>query len=94
MARLVVPGVPHHVTQRGNGRATTFFDDGDDALYRDLLAEHCAAAGKDEAMSARLRRAESIGRPIGDAAFITEFERRTRRPLAPAGRGPKPKDRI
>ncbi|MEN2791751.1 transposase [Sphingomonas oligophenolica] len=36
---------PHHVTQRGNGRAQTFFEDGDHALYRDLLAEHCAAAG-------------------------------------------------
>ena len=44
LARLVVPGLPHHVTQRGNGRARTFFDDSDYALYRDLLAEHCAAA--------------------------------------------------
>lgn len=23
LARLVVPGLPHHVTQRGNGRVTT-----------------------------------------------------------------------
>ncbi len=45
MARLVVPGIPHHVTQRGNGRASTFFSEGDHALYRALLAEHCAAAG-------------------------------------------------
>jgi putative transposase len=44
LARLVVPGLPHHVTQRGNGRARTFFDDDDYALYRDLLAEHCRAA--------------------------------------------------
>jgi len=27
--------------QRGNGRARTFFGDGDYALYRDLLAENC-----------------------------------------------------
>ena len=39
------PVIPHHVTQRGNGRARTFFDDGDYALYRDLLAAHCRAAG-------------------------------------------------
>ena len=39
LARLVVPGVPHHVTQRGNGRQRTFFEEGDYALYRDLLAE-------------------------------------------------------
>ncbi len=45
LARVVVPGIPHHVTQRGNGRARTFFDDGDYALYRDLLAERCRAAG-------------------------------------------------
>src|SRR3954447_21220315 len=44
LARVVVPGHPHHVTQRGNGRARTFFDDADYALYRNLLAEHCRAA--------------------------------------------------
>jgi putative transposase len=44
LARVVVPGLPHHVTQRGNGRARTFFGDDDYALYRDLLATHCAAA--------------------------------------------------
>ena len=211
----MIPGVPHHVTQSGNGRATTFFCDDDYALYRVLLAEHCAAAawrcgpgcyaqsrppdpshenglraalsrthrryaghiharekraghvwqgrfgcvamdeahlaaavryvalnpvrarlveraqgwrwssvhahlglaaddgltatgpvlegfpdlaeriatGEDEAMSARLRRAEQIGRPVGDAAFIAALERRTSRSLAPTPRGPKPKDR-
>ena len=45
LARVVVPGHPHHVTQRGNGRARTFFADADYALYRDLLTEHCHAAG-------------------------------------------------
>jgi putative transposase len=38
LARLVIPGLPHHVTQRGNGRAQTFFEEADYALYRDLLA--------------------------------------------------------
>ena len=38
LARYVVPGVPHHVTQRGNGRQRTFFEEGDYALYLDLLA--------------------------------------------------------
>ena len=45
LARVVIPGLPHHVTQRGNGRARTFFSEQDYALYRDLLAESCAAAG-------------------------------------------------
>jgi putative transposase len=42
MARLprgVVSGIPHHVTQRGNGRQQTFFEEADCALYLDLLAE-------------------------------------------------------
>jgi putative transposase len=216
MARFVVPGIPHHVTQRGNGRARTFFCDEDYALYRDLLAGHCAAAGveawawvlmpnhvhlilapsdedglrralasthrryaghihareqrtghfwqgrfgcvamdeahlaaaiayvalnpvrarlveraehwrwssvhahlgrvtgdglttiapvierypdlaariaagEDEAMSARLRRAEQIGRPVGSATFIAGLERQTGRRLSPSPRGRKPK---
>ena len=43
-ARLIFPGLPHHVTQRGNGRAQTFFDDADYLLYRNLLAASCRAA--------------------------------------------------
>jgi REP-associated tyrosine transposase len=43
-ARVVIPGYPHHVTERGNGRARTFFGDDDYALYRDLLAENCCVA--------------------------------------------------
>lgn len=216
LARAVFPGVPHHVTQRGNGRAQTFFTDGDYRLYRDLLAEHAAeagvevwswvlmpnhvhlilvppdadalrralapvhrryagaiharmkrtghfwqgrfgcvamdeahlgaalryvalnpvraglveravdwpwssarahlamtaddgltmrepvmsrypdfaellAAGEDEAMTARLRRAESIGRPAGGDAFLARLEREAGRPLRPAKRGRRPK---
>ena len=45
LARVVVPGLPHHVTQRGNGRQRVFFGDADYALYRDLLAASCKAAG-------------------------------------------------
>lgn len=41
LARIVVPGCPHHVTQRGNRREPIFFEDGDQEIYRDLLAEHC-----------------------------------------------------
>ena len=45
MARLVVPGLPHHVTQRGVRRMPVFFDDGDYRAYMALLAEWCAKAG-------------------------------------------------
>ncbi|VAW98985.1 Transposase and inactivated derivatives [hydrothermal vent metagenome] len=39
LPRLVIPGHPHHVTQRGNRRAQTFFEESDYALYKDLLSE-------------------------------------------------------
>lgn len=45
LARVVAPGVPHHVTQRGNRRQPVFFGDGDYVAYRELLAEGCRAAG-------------------------------------------------
>jgi putative transposase len=44
LARIVVPGHPHHVTQRGNRRQPIFFEPSDYALYRDLLAEQCRKA--------------------------------------------------
>ena len=45
LPRLVLPGLPHHVTQRGNRRERTFFEDGDYALYLDLLADGAGRAG-------------------------------------------------
>ena len=45
LARFIIPDIPHHITQRGNGRQRTFFCDADYQLYRDLLREHCAAQG-------------------------------------------------
>ena len=44
LARVVIPDLPHHVTQRGNGRAQTFFGDDDYQLYLDLLRKHCTEA--------------------------------------------------
>ena len=41
MARVVVPGIPHHLTQRGNRRATVFDDDASRTRYLQLLGE-CA----------------------------------------------------
>ncbi len=35
LPRLIIPGHIHHVTQRGNRRAQTFFEEGDYALYRE-----------------------------------------------------------
>ncbi|MFP6729383.1 MAG: transposase [Alphaproteobacteria bacterium] len=45
IARIVVPGLPHHVTQRGNRRQDSFFRDEDYRAYQDLMAEWCAHYG-------------------------------------------------
>lgn len=45
LACIVVPDLPHHVTRRGNRCAPVFFEDGDDALQRDLLSEAAPKAG-------------------------------------------------
>lgn len=45
LARAVAPNIPHHVTQRGNRKQKTFFEEGDYAAYKELLAEGCKAAG-------------------------------------------------
>jgi putative transposase len=45
LARLVIPGLPHHVTQRGNRRQQTFFNDGDYTAYVELMAEWCREEG-------------------------------------------------
>lgn len=45
IARVVVPGFPHHVTQRGNRRQATFFCTEDYETYIDLIATAKEAAG-------------------------------------------------
>lgn len=44
LARVVIPGLAHHVTQRGNGRQQVFYSDADRALYLRLLRDACVAA--------------------------------------------------
>jgi len=47
LARLVIPGMPHDVIQRGNRRQRTFFNDGDYAAYLELMSEWCREEGVD-----------------------------------------------
>ena len=41
IARAVALGLPHHVTQRGNRRQPTFFNDDDYQAYLELMARGC-----------------------------------------------------
>lgn len=41
ITRVVLPGIPHHVTQRGNRRQRTFFNEEDYQAYVSLLGQAC-----------------------------------------------------
>ena len=45
LARVVVPGMPHHLTQRGNRRQPTFFCEEDYAVYLQLMGQWCKERG-------------------------------------------------
>lgn len=77
LARVVIPGLPHHVTQRGNRREAIFFHDGDHEIYLDLLAEQTLKAGvavwayclmpNHVHLIAVPTRADDLGRAVGEA---------------------------
>jgi putative transposase len=45
MARAVVPGIPHHVTQRGDRREPVFLVKADYRRYLNLLKEYAGPRG-------------------------------------------------
>ena len=100
MGRVVAPGLPHHVTQRGNRHMQTFLVEEDYRYYVALMAEWCGrfnvavwayylALDVDEAESAALRRHERTGRPLGDPSFIERLENQLGRFLRKRKPGPK-----
>jgi putative transposase len=81
LARMVVSGPPHHVTQRGNRRESIFFEDGDQE-YRDRLGEQASRRAGAQAdvevwayclmpnhvhLNLNPRHAEGLGRAVGEA---------------------------
>lgn len=45
MARIVIPNIPHHITQRGNRSQKVFFNNKDKEFYLKLLHKHAQEAG-------------------------------------------------
>ena len=45
VARIVIPGLAHHITQRGNNRQEVFFVDDDRRVYLELLREESERHG-------------------------------------------------
>ena len=83
LARIVIPGLPHHVTQRGNRREAIFFVDGDHEIYIDLLAEQTLKAGvtvwayclKPNHVHLILKptRSDDLGRAVGRVARSSKY---------------------
>jgi putative transposase len=77
LARMVVSGLPHHVTQRGNRRESIFLEDGDQEIYRDLLGEQVRKADVEVwaycltpnhvHLFLNPRQAHGVGRAVGEA---------------------------
>ena len=75
LARVVVPGIPYHVTHRGNRRQDIFFSPADRQVYRAWLTEYGAEFGLEVwaycLMSNHVhllvvpRRGDSLARAIG-----------------------------
>ncbi len=51
LARVVIPEMPHHITQRANRRHQTFFHDEDYAAYVELTADGCRTGKRDSSCS-------------------------------------------
>jgi putative transposase len=45
LSRIAIPGVPHHVTQRGNNRQDIFFTEEDRSFYLESVAKYSGLAG-------------------------------------------------
>jgi putative transposase len=90
VARVVVPGFPHHVTQRGNRRADVFETDGDREAYLGYLRKYGDKHGLEVwayclmtnhiHLVAAPRRADSLGLALRDAhtVYAMHFNGRTR----------------
>jgi len=76
LARIVIPGLAHHVTQRGNRREAIFFEEGDQEIYLDLLTEQTLKAEvavwayclmpNHVHLILRLTRSDDLGRAVGE----------------------------
>lgn len=89
-ARIVVPDLPHHVTQRGNNRQEVFFVDDDRRMYLKLLAAQCRRDGvavqgyclmsNHVHLIAVPSRADSLARAIGRTHWLyTQYVNRLHR---------------
>jgi putative transposase len=80
VARIVIPGLPHHITQRGNNRQDVFFVEDDRRTYLGLLREQAERFGLEVVgyclmgnhvhLVATPSEEESLARAVGRAHFL------------------------
>jgi len=97
LARVVIPGCPHHVTQRGNRREDVFACDADRRRYLALLGHQVGdwkafLRTEDEEEVRVLRARTRTGRPCGDEQFVTRLECRLGPPPPPRQGRPASKE--
>jgi len=95
IARVVAPGLPHHIIQRGNRRQETFFCAEDYQAYMGLLLAlvgnwtNFLATGAPEDEVTALPHHERSGRPLGREPFVGAIEGKLGRTLRRGKPGPK-----
>jgi putative transposase len=76
LARIVLPGVPHHVTQRGNNRQDVFFVDDDRRVYLDLLRGQSERFGlKVVGYCLMANHVHLVATPLGEASLAKAIGR-------------------
>lgn len=94
VARIVVPGWPHHVVQRGNNRQDVFFVD-DDRQWKPGRWRNALQARDDEDVARLIRTSTHTGRPLATDSILSKLEHKLGRRLRPlpVGRPTKPAKR-
>lgn len=75
-ARIVVPNVPHHITQRGNNRQDVFFVDDDRRVYLSILKAQSEKQGLEIlGWCLMTNHIHLIGRPSGEKSLAKALGR-------------------
>lgn len=75
-ARIAIPDVPHHITQRGNNRQDVFFVDDDRRVYLSLLKEQAEKYGLEIlGWCLMTNHIHLIGRPAGEDSLAKALGR-------------------
>lgn len=75
-ARIAIPNVPHHITQRGNNRQDVFFVDDDRRVYLSILKEQSEKYGLEIlGWCLMTNHIHLIGRPLGEDSLAKALGR-------------------